>query len=149
MVDRTCLMLKSLKISWIIRFHQGKAMWRLILIQDLTLFDRNLTVQAWISLKTARNELWLDFLTSTNTFARKIKGDTYEQFLSTSFLFNEDIKINRETIKLNIFLENTVTFVHLLKNGKRFCAYEEFQDQYNLRIDYLTYFFVTSSIRKR
>ena len=88
-------------------------------------------------------------MTSTHTFARKMKGDTYGQFLSTSFLFNEDVKINRETIKLNVFLENNVTFVHQLKNGKRFCTYREFQERYNLRIDYLTYFSVISSLRKR
>ena len=144
--------IKSLKISWIRRFHQSNATWRLILIQDLPLFDRTLQCGPEFLLKLrsdTRNKFWQDVLTSTHTFARKMKGDTYEQFLSTSFLFNEDVKINRETIKLNVFLENNVTFVHQLKNGKRFCTYREFQERYNLRIDYLTYFSVISSLRKR
>ena len=44
----------------------------------------------------ARNKFWQDVLTSTYT--GKIKGDTYEQFLSTSFLFNEEVKIHKEAI---------------------------------------------------
>ena len=113
--------IKSLKISWIRRFHQSNATWRLILIQDLPLFDRTLQCGPEFLLKLrsdTRNKFWQDVLTSTHTFARKMKGDTYEQFLSTSFLFNEDVKINRETIKLNVFLENNVTFVHQLKMAK-------------------------------
>ena len=98
--------IKSLKISWIRRFYQSNATWRLILIQDLPLFDRTLQCGPEFLLKLrsdTRNKFWQDVLTSTHTFARKMKGDTYEQFLSTSFLFNEDVKINRETIKLNVF----------------------------------------------
>ena len=97
--------IKSLKISWVRRFHQSNATWTLILIQDLPLFDRTLQFGPEFLLKLrsdTRNKFWQDVLTSTHTFALKIKGDTYEQFLSTSFLFNEDVKMNRETIKLNI-----------------------------------------------
>ena len=46
-------------------------------------------------------------------------------------------------------MENNVAFVHQLKNGKRFCKYREFQERYNLRIGYLTYFSVINSLRKR
>ena len=126
---------------------------RLIRIQDLPLFDRTLQCGPKFLLKLrsdTRNKFWQDVLTSTHTFARKIKEDTYEHFLSASFLFNEDVKINGETIRLNVlFIENNVTFIHQLKNGQRFCTYREFQERYNLRIDYLTYFSVISSLRKR
>ena len=74
--------IKSLKISWIRRFHQSNATWRLILIslQDLPLFDRTLQCGLVFLLKLrikTRNKFWQDALTSTHTFARKIKGDTF------------------------------------------------------------------------
>ena len=71
--------IRSLKISWIRRFHQSKSTWRLILIQDLPLFDRTLQCGLEFLLKLrsdTRNKFWQDVLTSTHTFARKIKGDT-------------------------------------------------------------------------
>ena len=55
----------------------------------------SLSFSTYLSLVSV-NKFWPDFFTSTHTFARKIKGDTYKQFLSTSFLFNKDLKINRE-----------------------------------------------------
>ena len=75
--------IKSLKISWIRRFHQSNATWRFILIQDLPLFDRTLQWGPEFLLKlrsNTRNKFQQDVLTPTHTFARKTKGDTYEQF---------------------------------------------------------------------
>ena len=134
------------------KIYQSNATWRLILIQDLPLFDRTLQCGPEFLLKLrsdTQNKFWQDVFTSTHTFARKMKGGTYQQFLSTIFLFNEDVKINRETIKLNVFLEINVNFVHQLKIGKSFCTYSEFQERHNLHIDYHTYFSVISSLRKR
>ena len=126
----------------------------MILIQDLPLFDRTFQRGPEFLLKLrsdTRNTFWQDVLTSTHIFARKIKGDTYEQFLSTSFLFNEDVKINGETIKLNcfFFFRKQRNFCTSAKKDKRFCKYREFQERYNLRIDYLTYFPVVSSLKKK
>ena len=99
----------SLRISWIRRFHQSNITWRLIFFQDLPLLDRTLQCGPQFLLKLpsdTRNKIWQDvfyFHPYNDRFARKIKGDPYEQFWSTNFLFNEGFKIDRETIKLNQF----------------------------------------------
>ena len=108
--------IRSLKISWIRRFHQSNATWRLILIQDLPLFYRTLQCGPEFLLKLrsdTRNKFWQDVLTSTHTFTRKMKGDTYEQFLSTSFLFNEDVKINHHHHPVPCFTALAIMSFHI------------------------------------
>ena len=107
MIDIT-LFEKALKITWIRRLILGRQKWKTL---ATTLYPELNEIQNYgnhflISLyKNMSNPFWSNVITCLHEFQSKFCIDTMETLKATSFLFNDQFKINNSVIQNKVFIK--------------------------------------------
>ena len=71
-----------------------------------------------------------------------------EEFKACSFIYNDDIRINKCYITNDILQNRGIQFIHQLMNGNSFLSYVDFKNKYSIEIDFLTYFSLIAAISR-
>ena len=102
---------KSLKLTWIRRFFNSKAKWKLITENQYRKLLKciNLGEQFHnLILKDMKNEFWRDVIKALHLFSNNYNLESKKEIEASSFLFNNKIKIGNSHIKSNISIENYI-----------------------------------------
>ena len=141
----------SLNIAWFKRIMSGNPTWKKVLYSTQLQFP-NLFVLGYdylLYLKTrTQNCFWSEILESTYHYAKTEETKTWAQFLSTSFLYNSNIKINKKIINNNIFIKNNICLIHQLRGNSGYLSQTEFEQKYAIRRNFLTYNATLLAIKK-
>ena len=123
----------SLKITWIRKLLLQRTKWSEITeiicpnIQKIKIFGPGFLTNI---VKNTRNLFWKNVLQSYKDFADSYRILDFENFIASSFLFNENIKVNNRMVKNKVFIDNNLFFIHQLKNGESFISYDEFERKF-------------------
>ena len=135
--------IKSLKVLWIKRTKNTKQTWNEILIRQNPDFQLIFKVGPLIATRlseSCRNIFWKDVFSAFMEFAGKVMPKTESEFLSSSFLYNDNIKIGVEAITYRYLLESNMYNISCLKREGRFRDLNNFKETFpDTRINFVTY----------
>ena len=78
-----------------------------------------------------------------------MKITNVNQYIKTSYLFNENIKMWGQTIAIKRCIEENVVFISQLINGNKFMTFTQFSMRYpTLKLDVITFNGILQSIRQ-
>ena len=73
-------------------------------------------------LNAINNPFWKDVLVALQSFICNYNLKSLHEVEACSFLYNENIKIGKETIKTKLLIENGIYFIRQLKNENIFLS---------------------------
>ena len=143
---------KSLKISWIGKLFRRNSKWGSVIKQmcpHIANMRENGPEYIDCLMKTKHNKFWTDTLASYKFFTQKYTITNWQAYISQSFLFNQNIKIDNRPIRYDIFSKNGIFLIHHLKSGKNFMHFQEFTQAYpNSNINFMIFNSVISALRR-
>ena len=71
-----------------------------------------------------------------------------EEFKASSFMYNDNIKINKCYITNDLLQNNGIQYIHQLMNGNSFLSFNDFKDKYSIEINFLTYYSLITAISR-
>lgn len=142
---------ESLKLTWIRKLLLGTSRWKTLIENKYPLI---LNIQnfgnAYMTriLNGIKNPFWKDVLVFLQSFICNYNLKSLHEVEACSFLYNENIKIGKETIKTKLLIENGIYFIRQLKNGNIFLSHREFLTKYNIRLNFLSYHSMITSVKR-
>ena len=135
--------IKSLKATWLRRNYSSNSKWKEILDKQQPLFNniyRFGPEYVKLLIRKTTNKFWVEVLESYLLLTNLTNITSEEEFKACSFIYNEDIRINKCFITNDILQNKGIQFIHQLMNGKSFLSYVDFKNKYSIEIDFLTYY---------
>ena len=150
MID-LCNFDKSLKLTWIKRFFNSKAKWKIIIeskypkLANITYYGDEY-IKSLIEQNT--NEFWGNIFKYYVDFYRKKEITTLKEFDMQSFILNSKIKIGNKTITNRDLINKKIVFIGQLKTDQSYMNLNELNAKYQTNQNFLQYNSISSSIKK-
>ena len=113
--------IESLKITWLRRLKSESSSWvRLLntMIPNIELIFKVGPEITKLSSQVSNNQFWKETLQCIYQYSKKIKITNMGQLDASSFLYNENITIGGQTIKIPQFIQNNINYIsQLMRNG--------------------------------
>ena len=143
--------IKSLKTTWLRRNYTSNCKWKEILANQQPHFNNLYRfgpeyVKLLISKTT--NKFWVDVLEAYFQLTKMNKIISQEEFKASSFMYNDNIKINKCYITNDLLQNNGIQYIHQLMNGNSFLSFNDFKDKYSIEINFLTYYSLITAISR-
>ena len=142
--------IESLKLTWINKLKNSNHKWKTIIvhqcpdIENIDLYGPSIFVKRPIP-----NAFWKNVFTVYESFRYQIIPKSQEAVLAEHLFYNNNIKIGKQSIFLQNWVENNVFCIgHLIKENGNFLTYNEFCEKYQIRTNFLTFFGIVKSIQK-
>lgn len=142
----------SLKTLWIKRAKLTQQSWNTILQNENPDFNLIYKVGPLIAKKlkdNCKNPFWRDVFSAFLEFSLKVTPQTQSQFLSSSFLYNNNITIGENAITFNHLIKKNICNISCLKIQDNFRDYNNFKETFpEVRINVVTYNGIVQSVAR-
>ena len=133
---------KALKVTWIRRILRGQQSWKSVINEmypDLKVFQSYGDIFVKNICKSLNNNFWRDVMKYLLELMHKISTSTLDEVCATSFLYNSKYKIDNKVIENPILKNNGIHFISQLMNEDAFLTCDQFNQKYDLHLDFLTH----------
>ena len=141
---------RSLKLTWIRRLICGNQKWKYLICFLYPEFkDIENYGNVFIKMISDRvtNPFWSDVLKYLYDFITKYQISCFEELYSLSFHYNSNFKIGKNVIDSAILRRHGIYFIYQLMKDSTFLSCEEFNQEYGLQMDFLTYHSIIKCIK--
>ena len=142
---------KSLKTSWVGKLFRKHSSW-VEVIKEICPNVKNIRENGPeytnILIRQIDNPFWTDTLTYYKEFTQKYSINKWQSYISQSFLFNKNVRIDNKIITYDIFNRNGIFLIFHLKSGQHFMNFQQFTQAYpNANINFMLFNSVVSAIK--
>lgn len=100
-------------------------------------------------INTINNTFWQDTFSAFKSFSNNVQLKTKEEFKSSSFLYNEKIKMGGKYITNKSFIQIGITYISHLKRNETFLTYQEFKAKFpRVNINCLTFYGIVNAVKQ-
>ena len=144
---------KSLKISWLRRlYNSNNNKWKNMIIEtrkgimNIAHYGADFMTKL---ISSCHNKFWCDVFLAYKSLCQKTDDFYFQHFDETPFMYNDNFKINKQTIFFLELEKHKVFTIKQLKNGDSFCTYDQFRSKYlGIKINYLHYHALITNVNK-
>ena len=140
----------SLKSTWIRRYLQGNGKWKYILDEyvDMSKMINSGLDYFNIIQQKCQNKFWCEVFESVKTININVYQKNKSQ-LQLPLWYNDKIKIGNKSVFFKDWYNKGIRYIKDLTNNKNeFYNLPEFQTQYNIKTNFITYYGLINAIKK-
>ncbi len=143
--------ISAMKVSWIRRISNKDTKWldlHLHVCPFMNNFMKFGPNYIYGNIHRINNDFWKDVYKSYADFSNLVKATTFEEFIAQPICYNEKFQVGDEPISDRRFHSFNVSLVRdLLKSNGLFLLHEEFNNTYNMNVNFIAYNGIILSIR--
>ena len=142
---------KAMKLTWIRRLINSSSTWKTVIHKvypDLSYINQFGDWYIYNLSKDVNNPFWKNVLMYFSEFNSKFKISSIEELKATCFQLNNTFKIGNSPIDNAILKSVNIYYVNQLMNDNDFLSHEEFEQKFEIQIDYLTYYSIIRCLKK-
>ena len=141
---------KAMKLTWLRRLINSNSTWKTVIHKiypDLSYINQFGDWYIYNLSKNVNNPFWKNVLMYFSQFNSKFKISSIEELKATCFQLNNTFKIGNSPIDNAILKSVNIYYVNQLMNDNDFLSHEEFEQKFEVQIDYLTYYSIIRCLK--
>ena len=143
--------INSLKSTWLRKYLCGNGKWKHVLEKEVNMdiIINSGTKGIEEAQKRMHNNFWIDVFKSWKKIIEAYKLNQEINVLLQPIWHNDILMIGNKTLFINQWYKKGVRYINdLVNENNQFYNHNQFQINYNIRTDFLTYYGIINSVRK-
>lgn len=143
-------LITALKLTWIRKYKNSSHKWKSIVTEGFTQISQLEIYGPEITNKyVGGNVFWTEVFNAYREFFYKVEIRRLDEILAIPLCFNKNILFGRRPVNKNRWIEQGVCYIgDFIKEEGNFYNAEEFNEKYNVEVDYITYNGIKMAIKK-